>query len=90
MGRQLKYRFIIELLEEDVLYTSGSISRIALERGLVPDEDLIRGKRRIRVAMANYVKAHEFPRDGDGIVFLKGQSPTPGWFGWRWKAAIPK
>ena len=87
-GASMKYRHIIELLEEDVLYTSGSIASFAAELGLLPKEDLVKSRRRMRIALASYVTAHRFPDEGDGIVFVKGQSATPGWYGWRWKASM--
>lgn len=84
----MKYKHIIAELDEDALYTSGSIALMAAERNMLPEGDLVKNRRRVRIALASFANAHNFPDEGDGIVFLKGQSPTPGWYGWRWKAAM--
>jgi len=40
---------------------------------------------RIRISLGRLSNNHGFPDEGDGLVTLFGQSPTAGWYGWRWK-----
>ncbi len=87
----MKYKGIIERLEEDDLYTPATIAAFAEKIGFVKDQDQAQkrlAKQRIRIALGRFSNNHGFPDEGDGMVTIKGQSPTPGWFGWRWKAAL--
>ncbi len=87
----MKYKTLLESLEEDALYTPASISAHAQKSGFLTSEepDQVRlEKQRIRIALGRFSNNHNFPDEGDGMVTLRGQAPTPGWFGWRWKAAI--
>lgn len=91
IGRPMKYKGIIERLEEDDLYTPATIAAFAEKIGFVKDQDQAQkrlAKQRIRIALGRFSNNHGFPDEGDGMVTIKGQSPTPGWFGWRWKAAL--
>ena len=91
IGRPMKYREILLHLEDDDLYTPAAIARFAAEADLIKESERALRKialQRIRVAMGRYSNNHLFPDEGDGMVTLRGQSPTPGWFGWRWKAEI--
>ena len=92
MGRPLKYRAVLDRLDDAVLYTPASISAFAERMGFIKGRasDWRRLQRqRIRIALGRFSNNHDFPDEGDGMVVLRGQSPTPGWFGWRWKRAIP-
>ncbi|CAM2068602.1 hypothetical protein SCOR_24745 [Sulfidibacter corallicola] len=87
----MKYNKIIEKLVEDELYTPATIAALGEALGMVDTSDPEKRKRdrqRIRIALGRFSNNHNFPDEGDGIVTLKGQAPTPGWFGWRWKAAL--
>ena len=89
----MKYRTILERLADDQLYTPASIAAFALTTGFIKpeDPDQIRlEKQRIRISMGRFSNNHDFPDEGDGMVTIKGQAPTPGWFGWRWKAALKR
>ena len=87
----MKYRKVIETLEEDDLYTPATIAAFAIEIGFLPlGPNLRLDKQRVRIAMGRFSNNHHFPDEGDGMVTLRGQAPTPGWFGWRWKAALRK
>jgi len=89
----MKYRTILEKLADDQLYTPASIAGYALATGFIDskDPDRIRlEKQRIRISMGRFSNNHDFPDEGDGMVTIKGQAPTPGWFGWRWKAALKR
>jgi len=91
VGRPMKYRSIIEKLEADLLYTPASIAAFAEEANLLESTDPNRlklAKQRIRIALGRFSNNRQFPDEGDGMVTLRGQAPTPGWFGWRWQAAI--
>jgi len=91
IGRPSKYGQILRKLEDDDLYTPASVADFAIEKGFIEGEDakaLRLARQRVRIAMARWTDNKGFPDEGDGHVTLKGQAPTPGWFGWRWKAAL--
>ncbi len=90
-GRPMKYRHLIENLEDDVLYSAGAIVLNAIAKGLldeVPAEEMKQQKLRIRHTMCRFAKNHGFPKAGEGWVIIDGQAPTPGWRGATWKAAL--
>ena len=91
LGRPMKYDHLIEMLEEDQLYSPATIAAFAKDHGMLNHA----GKapkplqiQRIRIAMGRLSNNHKFPDDGDGFLKIPGQAPVPAWFGWRWKAAI--
>ncbi len=87
----MKYKKLIERLDEDELYTPASIAMFAVETDFlaaVDEDDLRLERQRVRIAMGRFSNNHAFPDEGDGMVTLRGQAPTPGWFGWRWQAAL--
>ena len=94
LGRPMKYRKFIEILEDNEVYTAGTILKLGLEHGLLAElgspEENNKARIRIRHALARFKSNHNFPRDGDGSVTVPGQAPIPGWFGQRWKASLPK
>ena len=86
----MKYKKIIDLLDEDTIYTPASIAYFAEDQGLLKSntpKPIKAEKHRIRISMGRFSNNHKFPDHGDGMVTLPGQAPTPGWFGWRWMAA---
>ena len=90
----MKYEPLILALEEDSLYTAGSITQFAEEHGFLKTEPTDRvanrqEKLRMRIALGSFARNHHFSLEGDGQLKLKGQGNTPAWFGWRWKSAIP-
>lgn len=76
-GAPKKYRHLIWKLDEDKYYSPARIARLS---GLDKQH-----QQRIRITLARYATKHHFPHEGDGIVTLSGQGPTPGWSGKRWK-----
>ncbi len=92
IGRPMKYKKFLLILEDDQVYTPAAIVRNGETRGLLGSqlegEALQRARLRIRHTLSRFSKNHFFPRRGDGLVELEGQSPTPGWLGSRWKAEI--
>ncbi|MDJ0835088.1 MAG: hypothetical protein QNK37_01145 [Acidobacteriota bacterium] len=74
----MKYSSYIEALEDNQLYAAGTIPTVAN-----PTK-----RRRMRIAFINIQKKAGFPAGGDGVLIIPGQGPLPGWFGWRWKAAL--
>ena len=93
IGRPRKYTHIIDALEEDEIYSPGAIVRFAEEKGLLDDyfeeesnKKLVR--QRIRISCIRLSEMHQFPAGGDALVTIKGQAPTPGWYGWRWKQSL--
>ena len=86
----MKYKRIIEMLEEDTLYTPASIAYFAEDHDMLTSkttEDRKAERHRIRISMGRFSNNHQFPDSGDGMVTLEGQAPTPAWYGWRWQAA---
>lgn len=91
IGRPSKYGHILRKLADDDLYNSASVESFAVDKGFVKGEDaeaLRLARQRVRIAMGRWVNNKGFPDEGDGQVCIKGQAPTPGWFGWRWKASL--
>ena len=91
IGRPSKYSYILRQLVDNDLYTPATVADFALEKGLIKGEDakaLRLARQRVRIAMGRWTNNKGFPDEGDGHIVLKGQSPTPGWFGWRWKATL--
>ena len=86
----MKYKVLLDQLDEDELYTPASITAMAERTGFIKSRDPNQRrleKQRIRISLGRFSNNHAFPDEGDGMVTLRGQAPTPGWFGWRWKAA---
>ena len=86
----MKYRHVILALDDEALYTAGSIARLAIETGLVADDDA--GPKlaalRLRTALGRFSNKRKFPDEGDGTLTLAGQPPMPAWFGRRWKKGL--
>ena len=92
-GRPLKYRNLIEALEDETIYSAGAIARNGEEKGLLPQtatrEEKNKQRVRIRHTLVRFAGNHNFPQPGEGWVELKGQAAVRGWFGATWKAALP-
>ncbi len=88
----MKYNRILKALDDDELYSPAAIATIAMEKGFpelgeTPEEaELIRQP--CRIAMGRFTNNHCFPDEGDGQITLSGQSPTPAWFGQRYKQVL--
>ncbi len=92
-GRPMKYDALLRVLEEEDLYCAASIVNNALKVKVwridnYSWESVQRQKMRVRHSLARYSTNHKFPFVGDGLVFMKGQAPQRGWYGWRWKANL--
>ncbi len=94
VGRPMKYKHFLTILEDKVVYTPAKIVSHGEDHGLMnPLPEAIDPKRqrlRIRHTLARFSANHKFPKQGDGWVYISGQPPMRGWFGWRWKKALPK
>ena len=93
IGRPRIYNEIIKMLREDELYTPAVIAQFAEAHDMLPNhpqtpEQIRLAKQRIRISMIRYATIRNFQAYSDGMVKLKGQAPTPGWFGWRWIAGL--
>jgi hypothetical protein len=85
-GRPKKYTFVVNQLDDHELYSSAQIGRLAADLLCTDTKTKTRKViQRVRITMARFATKHEFPHEGDGMVTLEGQAPTPGWYGWRWK-----
>ena len=81
-GRPMRYLHIIRALHDDRLYSPATIASLARDTGLLdPTVEPFLARQRVRIAMARYATSHGFPHEGDGLVTIPGQTPTPGWFG---------
>ena len=94
VGRPMKYRHFVLILEDETLYCPATIVEHASRHGLVSSsgrqEEGKKLRIRIRHTLARFSKNHQFPEMGDGLVVMRGQAPQRAWFGWRWKKALPK
>jgi hypothetical protein len=91
IGRPMKYKDLIEMLDDDQLYSPGAIASFAVSSSYIDEfepEQLKVEKRRIRIALVQFVRNHGFPPKGDGLIKVKGQALTVGYFGSRWKDAV--
>ena len=92
VGRPMKYDSVLYMIRDDVVYSPASIAKFAESIGyfakILDPKEVKKKKLRLRTSMGRFSNNHSFPDQGDGTVRIKGQSPTPGWFGWRWKAAL--
>ncbi len=86
IGRPMKYDNVLLSLDDNDLYTPAAIVRHALQNGMIEDEKT--AITRLRITLSRYSQNHEFPKAGDGLVTIKGQAPTPGWWGHRWKDSL--
>lgn len=89
----MKYNDLIQALERGEIYTPATVAAFADKHGYVEELDPDKRRNRllrIRIAMGRLSNNRAFPDCGDGMVTIRGQAPTPGWFGWRWQQAVKK
>ena len=84
IGRPMKYKHIIEQLEDDKVYSPALIAREAITAGILERGD----RQKARHTLSRLSNNHAFPAEGDGLVRIPGQTATIGWHGKRWKAAV--
>ena len=89
----MRYKHILNALDEESLYSPAGIVHFAEKRGLLQSEASDREARkieklRLRIAMGRRESNYHFPREGDGTVKYAGQAPAPAWYGWRWKVTM--
>ena len=91
-GRPMKYKHLLLALSDKNLYTPACIALNAEALGLIKvpkhKPEKLNMRRKIRHTMARYKANHGFPENGDGIIKIFGQAPTPAWLGSRWKARL--
>jgi len=90
-GRPLKYTHFIMELEDDKVYSPGTIARLGQELGFfddIEDDDKFDARLLVRHTLARYRVNHRFPEEGDGLVKMRGQGSSTGWSGERWKSDI--
>ncbi len=78
----MKYDDLLARLNDEEIYSAGSIIRLAQETNYANDHESLL---RIRVSLNRFSSLRDFPKTGDGWIRIKGQGLTPGWYGWRWK-----
>jgi len=91
IGRPMRYGEIIHALDDQTLYSPALIASLGVDIGLIEGETVEEVKinrGRCRHALGRLVINHSFPDEGDGLVSVPGQAPTPGWFGWRFKETL--
>lgn len=90
-GRPMKYFEFFRVLEMDKLYAPSSVMRAGEENGLFELEEFQDSHIRYKVRMAmNRFAGDHFLGEGDAVIEQKGRAPMRGWYGWRWKDAIPR
>ena len=91
-GRPKRYLDIIRKLDNDTIYSPGSIAWFARANGLcnVSEDEWPAERIRIRITLAIYARNHQFPSEVHEKVKIPGQKPTPGWRGSHWKATYGK
>ena len=81
--RQGPYGQILEVLDDDYLYTAASIVMLARDHGLLAGKEPAQIEmQRARILLGHQARSRDFPAEGDGQV-----SGTPAWLGRRWKDA---
>lgn len=91
IGRPLKYKYIILLLDPQAIYSAASIAAFARNNGLLggyTKATLSKKYTRVRITLGRLSRDHGFPKYGDGLVQAPGQPSFPGWCGWRWQKAV--
>ena len=92
VGHPMKYRVLIEELEDEVIYSPAKIVNEGIRKGILKlketkkENDLI--KLRARHSLSAFANNHYLHKEGDGMVFIKGQAPMRGWPGETWKKEL--
>jgi hypothetical protein len=81
----LIYKAVLNALQTHTLYKPSTIADLAVEKNLLDDTSPL-ARQRCRIYLAKLATC--FPREGDGMIHISGQSPCPGWFGWRWQQIV--
>lgn len=81
MGRPLKYRHLLERLEDETLYSAGTIAALS---GSASSEE----RHNIVKSLSRLSRSHGFPNRGDGLIEIAGQAPVRAYRGKRWKTLI--
>lgn len=81
------YGWCFVALEHFGLYSPATIVDYCVRLELMDSSPETRVK--ARHSISSTIKARNFPIEGDGMVFLDGQPPIMGHFGWRFKQALP-
>ena len=88
-GRPMKYADWIRVLDNETIYAASSVVRFGEEKGLFEREDF-RYEDRIKVRNSlNQFASNHFAGETDGIASTEAGITLKGWYGWRWKTAIP-
>lgn len=90
MGRPLKYRHLLEQLEDEELYIPARIADLVSLQEQGPEKsekDWAEQRTKIRHTMARYAKSRNFPPEGDGKIKWRGHQ-IAAWLGKRWKAGL--
>lgn len=82
------YAELIMSLDDQRLYTAGTIAALAFEQQLSFPKARNPSRVNLRHSLCLLARTAAFPREGDGLVHLPGLAVSPAWHGWRWKAAV--
>jgi len=90
-GRPLKYTWLAEYVEEDVLYSPAGLVDAAQEKGhplfaTLPQAELKVLRVNIRHTLAKLIKVRGF--ESDGWVSYYGQPKLKAYAGWKWIKAL--
>ena len=76
-------------LHPDTIYSPTAIAGQAVGAGFFsapPREPQGLSRYRVRLLTMRRARQQRFPKQGDHLYQIPGQSPTPGWSGSRWKS----
>ena len=88
----MRYGRLIMALPEEEVFSVDRILELAFARGLLPEndgDDLTVVRRRAYDALSKFAKKH-LDTELDERVANRNQQFIPGWYGWRWKLALPE
>ncbi len=94
VGRPMRYGPFILILDDWKLYAVDTVVENAKKKKLFrkpPFNEEIYGiaRRKAFDALSKYRKKR-LPKEPDGRVINRVGVPMDGWYGWRWKAALPE
>jgi len=87
----MRYGRLIMALPEEEVFSVDRLLEHAFAHGLLPEnetDDLTVVRRRAFDALSKFAKKH-LDKEVDERVINRNRQFIPGWYGWRWKLALP-
>lgn len=89
----MRYGRLIMMLSDHEVFSVDRVLTFAFERELLPEnenEDMVTIRRRAYDALSKFSKKHFSDFGFDGMVPNRNHQFIGGWYGWRWKLAMPE